>query len=232
MFRRWTEGTLQSILASVIIALIPGAVVTHLVRIQSGWAGPVMMGLCAFTVTMFAILALDAIRRLPPRRVIPTLKNAESCVRDWLDNFRVSVQKSPLSTAYFRFLVTVESGTKMYIGRPRETFEEYIVIRSEITPSDSERTTIENMDEGERALFILHIRLEMERRHVGYSNLTWPITGPLVIFKRIPIRETLTEHEFIAAVDEVEASVHCVGTVFGMALIKATTTPQQNLDNL
>jgi hypothetical protein len=221
MFRRWAEGTIQSILGAVIIGCIPAAIIIRLVRIQSSWSGPVMVGLCAFTLTMISILALDAIRRLPPKRVIPNLKNIERCVRDWLDNFRYSVQKSPLPTAYFRFLVTVDSGTKMYIGRPRESFEDYILIRSEIKPTDAECQSIENLSEENRKLLILHIRLEMERRHLGYSNLGWPTSDPIVIFKRIPIREILTEHEFIAAIDEVEAAVHCVGTVFSIALIKA-----------
>src|ERR1700678_1186321 len=117
----------------------------------------------------------------------------------------------------------------MYVGRPRDAFEDYIMIRSEIKPSETERQTIENMTDVERAMLILSLRLELERRHVSYTNLKWP-TDELLIFKRIPIRDTLTEHEFVTAIDEMEATVHSVGTVFGMALIKAGVIPTKQLD--
>lgn len=135
MFRRWAEGTLQSILGALIISLIPGAVVAYLVRIQSGWSGPVFMGMCAMAVTMVIVLALDAIRRLPPRRVIPNINNIESCVRDWLNNFQCSVKKAPIESAYFRYLVTVDSGTKMLVGRVKGDFQDYVQIRADMSPN-------------------------------------------------------------------------------------------------
>lgn len=206
-------------LATLLIALIPGAFEAHLVRIQSAWSGPVLMALCATALAMIILLAMDAIRRLPPRRVIPSVNNIETCVRMWLDNFRYAVQNAPIPITHFRFIVTVDSGTKMIVVRLREEFTDYLVIRSELDPSNEELKRIEEMTEDERTLIIMEIRLELARRNIGYSGLSLPIED-FGIFKRIPVRDSLTEHEFIAALDEVEAAVHIVGIVFSIALTR------------
>jgi hypothetical protein len=197
---------------------------------QSGWSGPVFMGLSATAVTMVALLALDAIRRLPPRRVIPNLKNIEFCVRDWLNNFQYSVKRSPLETAHFRYLVTVESGTKMLIGRTKNDFQDYIQIRCDMNPTEKDMSLFHGLSELERAVITGNIRLELARRNVGYQNLTLPADN-FFISKRIPIRETLTEHEFIAAIDEVEAAAHSVMFVFALEFIKMGKLPPDELKN-
>ena len=187
--------------------------VTYLSHIQSVWTTPVLLGLCAAALTVFVVLAIDAIRRLPPRRVIPNLKNIESCVRDWLNNFQCSVKKSPLETAYFRYLVTVDSGTKMFIGRTMGDLQNYIQLRSDMNPSPSDLEHFNSLSEIEKGVVVGSIRLELARRQVGYRNLSISLDN-FFISKRIPIRESLTEHEFISAVDEVEAAAHSVMFVF------------------
>ena len=186
---------------------------TYLSHIQSVWTTPVLLGLCAAALTVFVVLAIDAIRRLPPRRVIPNLKNIESCVRDWLNNFQCSVKKSPLETAYFRYLVTVDSGTKMFIGRTMGDLQNYIQLRSDMNPSPSDLEHFNSLSEIEKGVVVGSIRLELARRQVGYRNLSISLDN-FFISKRIPIRESLTEHEFISAVDEVEAAAHSVMFVF------------------
>ncbi len=77
----------------------------------------------------------------------------------------------------------------------------------------------------EQAVLIGKIRLELARRNVGYRNLAIPAEDTH-LFRRVPIRETLTEHEFIAAMDEVEAAAHSVGLVFALEIVKAGDTPK------
>ncbi|HEY2016169.1 MAG TPA: hypothetical protein VGH38_21850, partial [Bryobacteraceae bacterium] len=76
----------------------------------------------------------------------------------------------------------------------------------------------------ERAVVVGNIRLELARRSVGYQNLEIP-GDKFFIAKRLPIRETLTEHEFVAAIDEVEAAAHSVQIVFGLELVKMGKFP-------
>ncbi len=220
MFRRWAEGTLQSILGAVILALIPGVAVTYLAHVQSVWTKPLLLGLTAFALAAFIVLAIDAIRRLPPRRVIPNVKNIEICVRDWLNNFQYAVKKSPVETAYFRYLVTVDSGTKMFIGRPKGDFQDYVLIRSDLIPGPQDLEHIATLTTLQTAVIVGNIRLELARHHVGYLNISIPIKDAH-IFKRIPIRETLTEHDFVAAIEEVEAAAHSVAFVFALEMVQA-----------
>jgi hypothetical protein len=175
-------------------------------------------------LAMIILLAVDAIRRLPPRRVIPNTKNIESCVRDWLNNFQCSVKKSPVETAYFRYVVTVDSGTKMLIGRTKNDFQDYIQIKCEVVPDANDLEKINGLTELERAVVVGNIRLELARRHVGYHNLAIP-ADDTYLFKRVPIRETLTEHEFIAAMDEVEAAAHSLALVFALEVVKTGRFP-------
>lgn len=228
MFRRWLEGTLQSILGTVVIALIPGAVVTYLSHIQSAWTTPVLLGLCATSLTAIIVLSVDAVRRLPPRRIIPSTTNIESCIRDWLNNFQCSVKRAPLENTYFRYLVAMDSGTKMLVGRTKGDFQDYIQIRADVSPGPDDIERISTLSELEKAALLTNIRLELTRRKVGYRNLAFP-AKEIYIFKSIPIRETLTEHEFVTALNEVEAAAHSIGFVFALELIKAGKISAESL---
>lgn len=233
MFRRWIEGVLQSVLAAIIVAIIPGVLVTYLAHIQSAWTKPLLLGLCAAVLIMVFVLAADAIRRLPPRRVIPTLKNIDSCVRGWLDNFHCSVKKSPVDTAHFRYEVTVDSGIKMLVGRTKDDFDDYIQIRADMNPTEDDLRHFNVLSELEKAIVIGNIRLELARRYVGYRNLSHPLKD-FYMSKRVPIRESLMEHEFMAAIDEVESASHSVMFVFALEIAKtgklSGDTPRKELE--
>jgi hypothetical protein len=231
MWKRWAENTGASLLAAVIIALIPGAIVTYLAKIQSAWTTPLLLGMTAATLAAVIILALDAIRRLPPRRVIPTTENIESCVRDWLNNFLCSVKKAPIENAYFRYLVTLGSGTKVLVGRVKGDLQDYLQIRADLNPGPDDLKKFVTLTQLEQAVVLSNIRLEMARRHIGYRNLAIP-ANDAHLFKRIPIRETLTEHEFIGAVEEVEAAILAVGLVFALEFVKTGKFPVDDLKTL
>lgn len=51
---------------------------------------------------------------------------------------------------------------------------------------------------------------------VGYSGVALPAQN-FYIFKRVPITASLTEHDFLNALNEVESAAHAVGIVFGIA---------------
>src|SRR6266849_7687369 len=104
--RRWIEGISQGIIATVIFALISGGAVTYLSLINSIWTVPILRGLGTIALFCISIFAIKGIRLLPAKRTIPNLKNIETCVRLWLDNFRVGVKNDPIPTTYFRVVAT------------------------------------------------------------------------------------------------------------------------------
>ena len=75
------------------------------------------------------------------------------------------------------------------------------------------------LSEPDKQRITVSAQLELARRNVGYSGPLLAANG-FYIFKRIPISETLTEHQFIAAIDEVEAAVHAVIAVIVLELQK------------
>lgn len=215
MFRRWIEGTLQGVLATVLVALVPGAVVTYLAKIGSTWTEPILLGLGAAALVSIVAVSVNAIRRLPARRIIVDLENVESSVRLWLSNFRVSVKNDPVAEAHFRLAATMDSGTVMTVVRPRGEFSHYIIIRSDITPTPDELKAIDGFPEDEAERMFVEIKLQLSHFRVGFSALG---KNPFHVFKRLPIDDALTEHTLMAALDEVEAAMHSVSAMFYLGL--------------
>ena len=102
--RRWTEGISQNLLVTLAFAAIPGGAVTYLSHMNSVWATPALRGLEAAFFVSITVLAVKGARRLPAKRIIPTVKNIESCVRLWLDHFRVGVRNDPQPAMSFRVM--------------------------------------------------------------------------------------------------------------------------------
>jgi hypothetical protein len=117
----------------------------------------------------------------------------------------------------------------MLVGRTKDDFQDYILIRSDMSPTAEDMSRFNSLSDIEKAVLIGSIRLELARRNVGYQNLTIPGDN-FFISKRVPIRETLTEHEFIAAIDEVEGAAHSVALVFGLEVVKAGKLPQKMIE--
>ena len=184
--------------------------VTFLARYASPWTEPVLYGLAAFAAVSVGILCLRQMGRLSKART--TFQNVEAQVRTWLNNFRVAVQNDPSPEAYFRVIATMASGAKIIVGRPKGEFSDYIIFRSEITPTPQEQATIANLPDEEVERLLSEIRLELARATVGYSGLARPITT-VVLFKRVPIGEALTEDLFISKLDEMEAVLNVIAII-------------------
>jgi hypothetical protein len=220
MFRRWIEAIGQSVLATVLLALVPGAIVAWLVKIQSAWATPLLWGLAAALMMALIVVIVRANLRLPPKRLIPNTKNIADCLRTWLDNFNYGIKNSPDPAAHFCFLVTTESERKMLVARLKEdTNSEYVFIKAIIGPSPEEIASLNKLTDAQRARLLLVLKLELSRRQIGYRGLVFP-PNDFFIFKRIPISTSLTEDEFIKALDEVEAALHGVFNLGALVLLE------------
>lgn len=185
--------------------------VALLARNASAWAAPAIYGLSASALLAVSILAIKTIGRLPAKRPVIDLDNVEGEVRRWLDNFRTGVQNSPIAEAHFRFIVTMDGGAKLLVGRPRD-FSGYLLVRGEVIPSLDDQKVIAGLPTEAVEDIVSEIKLEMARAKVGYSGLALPITT-IAILKRIPISEALTEDAFINKLEEVEAALNALGII-------------------
>ena len=222
MLRKWIDGVGQSILATIFIALVLGVFVTWLVKIRSAWGTPLLLGLAAATMAaLFAVLA-KAGMRLPPKRLIPNSQNIEECIRTWLNNFNYGIKNTPDGNAHFCLLVTADSDTKMVIGRLKaEKDSEYVYIKAIIGPTGEELGNLNRLTEQEKAKLFVSIKLELSRRRIGYRGLIFP-PNDFFIFKRVPISSSLTEHEFLSSVDEIEAAVNAVFNLGAMNFVESS----------
>ena len=217
MLRRWIEAILQGLLVVVLVALLPGAAVTYLAHINSVWEWPVLQGLAAAALVSIVAVAIKAMMRLPPKRVIVDTNNVEPNVREWLNTFRVGVRNEPTPEAFFRVAATMDSRAVMSICRPRGEFSDYLIVRSDITPTEDEMRLLNAMTPREVARIVLTLRLELARFKVGHSALVVPLE-PFNVFKRIPINDSLTDHTLMMAIEEVECALHSIAAVWLLAL--------------
>jgi hypothetical protein len=215
----WGKSIGQGILTTIILALIPGTVVTYLAHVQSVWTGPVLEGLVAAFLCACILIMIRAWGHLPPSRVRPNSKNIESCVRSWLDNHRVSVKNDPSPESHFRLRVTLNEKT-MTIVRMRDESEDYVQILADLgTHGDNKLLELFNSDE--IAQTIWNIQLELARAQVGYSGLVNPPDN-FMIFRRVPIHHNLTEFIFISMLGSVEAAMNLVMLMFVSARAQAS----------
>ncbi len=224
MLKRWTEAILQNVFAGVLMTLIPAAATAYLASTSSRWITPILLGLLAAALSALTLLLLRKQIGIPVKRVTPNLENIEGLVQSWLNNFRVSVKNDPVPEASFRVFATMDSGVAATIGRPRGDFGNYIIIRSDVTPTKEELEHLNSIGNDKANLLVLDINLELARLVIGHSAIGIPLQ-PFNVFKRVPITEELTEHVFIAAFEDVEAAINAIRIVFRRLL--ATQAPPQ-----
>ena len=190
MSKNWFVQGLITNMISWLITVVGGVITAILIRRGSAWGTPLLGGLAAFAFIGLGLMALKQLGRLSEQRT--NLRNVESHVRLWLDKFRVAVKNDPNEETYFRFIVTTPNNTKIIVGRPRNEFSSYLVLRAELTASEDEKKRINALPNDKAEELILAIRLEMARLGVGYSGLGLPYST-LALTKAIPIGDNLTE---------------------------------------
>ena len=142
-----------------------------------------------------------------------TVDNIEGRVREWLDNFGLTVRKrsDTASAEFFRYVVTMRNDDKIELVRPRNR-DHYIVLVSRLVfPAEEwRRLTPAQIDKAASA-----ITLELTRGRVTFT--TNPPYSEWSLERRIPIAPNLSERDLIRAVDEMDstiASVQAIGHPF------------------
>jgi hypothetical protein len=210
----WRSGLVIN-LASNLIGLIVGVIVTYLKHEGSGWVVPVLCGGAAWLITFCLILAWRNMRNLPPKMELTTSDNVERKIREWLDKFSLTVQAVRDEGCHFFFIVTTDGGKKISISRSSKHFNDYLLVKALWTASDEEKKLIDVLTGDEKIALRLAIQLELARSVIGYSSEN---IYEITMFKRVPISSSLGEAEILNAVWEIEAMLSSVFIVGGMAL--------------
>lgn len=204
------------------------SLISYLNHIASPWFGPLFYGVIVAGIVLLCSLGFLIVKRTPRPIVIPSPKNIESCVRTWLDNFRLMVKNDPYDGAYFRLRVTLDSGKIMTIVRYRSDYPDYMSIEADLgTRGDDGKKLLGLFSAEERQAIISDMHLELARAKMAYTGLIDP-PEHFQIFRRVPIYPTLTEFAFIAMIGDVEAAMNLVFVIFLKAQQKkdsSTTLP-------
>jgi hypothetical protein len=188
-------------------AIIFGVSMSVIARYAPAWAYPALVGLFGCLLGLGILLALKAIRNLPPTPEIVTTENVEEHVRTWLYNTNLTVKRDPIPEAYFRFLVTTDGQRKIFVGRPKGDWTDYLIFRVEIITTEADRKALETFSHEELIIFAYDLRLELSRAKMGHSALK--VEG-FNLIKRVPITPSLTEDGLINVVWEMEAITHSI----------------------
>jgi hypothetical protein len=193
----------------LIVFLIPAGFLTYLEHVKSVWAAPALDGLGAGLMAVAIWAAIRGISQLPLKRIRPNSDNIESCVRDWLDSYKVSVKNDSSPESYFRLRITLDAGHLMTVVRMKDGYSEYVQILCDLGIRGENKKLIEQFTEEEINETLLELKLELARAKVGYGGLVQPPEN-FHLFRRVPIHPNLTEFFFMAMVGEVEAAANLV----------------------
>jgi hypothetical protein len=185
------------------------------------------------------VAAVRASRNMPPKRVMPNLENIESCVRLWLDNYKVSVKNDPSPENHFRLRITLDAGHVITVLRSKTEYPEYVQILTDLGIRGENKKLIDQFSAQEKTQILLDIKIELARAKIGYAGLVDP-PEYFHLFRRIPIHPNLTEHAFMSTVGELEAATNLVLMVFLKAqhaanqnqITQPTVAPQLNASNV
>ncbi len=198
----WLSGLAINLISNL-IAFIVGGFTTYFSHEGSAWIKPLLFGGIAWLVTFCSILAIRYMNRLPRRLDPLTVENAGRRIRDWLDEFNLTVKSVPDSDCDFFYIVTTDGGKKISIFRNLKQNTDYISLKGLITTSDDEKAIIARMSDDEKISLRLALELELSRAVMGYT--TQNMLDSLTIFKRVPITETLSAEDLLTVMWEVEA---------------------------
>jgi hypothetical protein len=159
-------------------------------------------------------LAIRFMGRLPKKPDPVTPENAGRRIRDWLDEFNLTVKSIHDPDSDFFYIVTTDGGKKISISRSIKQFSDYVLFKSLISQTDDDKKKIAEWSDDEKIATRLALQLELSRAVMGYKTDDW--FNELTIFKRIPITPTLNAEETFKVMWEVEAitgSILSVGAV-------------------
>lgn len=211
----WFLDIIHSAIVELIVTVIVVVVLAAWGRMKGRWSWPTMAlhGLVAAACLLFLY---EHLLPPPPKDEI-TEENIEGKVRQWLDNFGVTVTRIQHNPGiYFGFEASYKSDPKVIVGRPRDR-DHYIAVTITVdAASPAVRERYQELPLAEKVAINRDLRMEVIKARIpvgkeGDDDLSARVT------KLLPINDDLTESKLIEAVDEVR-----VGTILLNDIIDTT----------
>ncbi len=213
---RWVDWVIQTTAGHFVgigLSLGVGLTVAYFRGQAASWVGPLLYGLGAAGLVLVVIAALAAISSFShlSRRVQPqvTTENVEDKIRDWLYTFGASVDKLAASEApgaIFAMRVKPAGAVFAIIVQRKQELPHYLFVAASIQLGPVEKELREKLNQQQITELTLELQQEMSRAKIGYNPLSpsGSLLDGLVLERRIPITDDLTEDAFMQRFTEVQ----------------------------
>lgn len=201
-FRSISEGVVSNIFYAALV-ITGGAVLALLKAFVPNLFTLVLWGFIGAALVAVILVAWAVWTRIPKRLPETTPENVEANIRTWLDAFQVTTQRVTEPSAIFAFLVTLTSGMKSVIMRPR-LFDKYIQMESAIRMGVDDRARFDALPQEEQSVFAATFSVELSRTGMGFT-MDLP-NNNFILCRRIPITPNLTEGNFMEALEALDSA--------------------------
>lgn len=203
------------------LAVVPvvGVLVALLKKYKGHWAGPVMYGLGASTLTLILFLAFSAWAAIPAGTYVNS-QNVETYIHSWLDADRFSVQRIDDDQSNFRFRITKAGSINQPIDifQPKES-PQWLVLHTGMTPARDVMGRFLSLSSDDKNLIDGRVRSELLRSRVYFAenSLTY------LIYMRVPITH-LDESVFWDRIFEMDSATQLAMTTVQVELLNVAST--------
>lgn len=185
----WLHGQATKIISTVVVAV--GYIVWSIFK--SSLEPPELV---AFSLLVFVCLTwlADRFWHLP----------TQLRVRQWLDGTGFDVKTMPLNGAQFRYVLTdnLQIKTTIVQWKPAGPIE---ILALGIEPTPTQKAAIRSAPSEAEKTFWRHVKLELLRLGIQYSDLTLDNPG-VTIFTRLPLSHELSDVDFLGAVLRIRST--------------------------
>ncbi|MGA3117572.1 MAG: DUF2299 family protein [Syntrophobacteraceae bacterium] len=209
----WLKNILLNLIASVLF-VVGASAFAYLRASKEMWAPIILYGLgggCLMVLLFVAFLGIRRFAELKPLLKI-THDNVEYHIKNWLDNFGMSVQRQKTDDAYFSFKVTLPNGNHVAIQHLKQ-LKQYLLLSiaiidthqvlSKLPPQELDHLLTTDMLEAARSL------TTFER-----SGLT------ILLSKRLPISPELREGKLIDIIEQLNSTTVAIQIINTQALAR------------
>lgn len=196
------EGIFGTFLYDLLFASLVGTLLAYLRAKKEKWAAPALYGLSGFAavfVIAFVFVGHSLLFKEQPRT---TPENVEANIKAWSDSFNLGVQSFPIPNNYFYLAVTLHSGQKVAIMRPKER-DQYLKFEGIWAMSPDDMAAIRKLPKPQQFRLQDAVSLELSRAKIGFGFTGDPIET-IRLMRWVPITESLTKDTFIGYMDELD----------------------------
>lgn len=137
-------------------------------------------------------------------------ENIKATIGQWLSTFRLAF--TPIEDINFDFQLAVNllSGKRIYVGKTKQ-FPQYLTIQAIIVITQEYQKLLKKIPSNQVRRIVHDLAIEIDRLHLEGSRISFP--QQIILEKKFPIANNLTEDVLIKAIDEMASTVDLIDQI-------------------